>query len=649
MKTFELQFTKDFRGQFKAHFSQPDTMSLLLSTAPKDPPLLSVTPSAPLPLMATSTPLTPFPMTVSLVADLRAFGPEAQEHLRKQYHQWLTSPDTLSVTGTFQDVEAFYQDLCRFDSQSQKPLGGAGGPGGGAPAVGLVNGSPGTGLEGGARQMDSVTLPAVQYDYISKAYWRELEQIKKDNRVEMNAMVSVSFQAGKEGQATVERAQMEFTKMVQDAAFNIEAVQITEESLDPGRLEQLLVETRRQEARQVLTATSVGCQLFRPKDSLAQSREGLRIRSKLEMSCQDPLVEEGLEMEETYWTFLEHVHRKQLDAMQKKFGVVLKGEKTMPSVGRVRVRVLPGQEGGVPLQCQALTALLQLYQKAATGILSCAPMDPKQTESVKEMFYQIHKRHPNVATGEKYGGWKLIGLPEHLGPVVYEVEQKLGWPAFKGEERLRRRWGGPSLEKEEQEGARGGHGAEGETHNPEDRCPICLDAFQKKMALQCKHEFCEGCLKEAVRVSGAVCPVCKDVFGKVEGNQPPGRMRHTKSATSLPGFPHCGSICIDYEIPNGIQTDKHPKPGRRFIGTSRTAYLPDSPEGNEVLGLLQKAFDQNLIFTVGTSRTTGSEDTVTWNDIHHKTNMHGGPQSFGYPDPDYLKRVKEELKAKGIK
>ena len=72
--------------------------------------------------------------------------------------------------------------------------------------------------------------------------------------------------------------------------------------------------------------------------------------------------------------------------------------------------------------------------------------------------------------------------------------------------------------------------------------------------------------------------------------------------------------------------EKHPNPGQSFRGTGRTAYLPDNKEGKEVLKLLSKAFDQKLIFTVGASRTTGIENQVTWNDIHHKTSMTGGPQ-----------------------
>lgn len=85
------------------------------------------------------------------------------------------------------------------------------------------------------------------------------------------------------------------------------------------------------------------------------------------------------------------------------------------------------------------------------------------------------------------------------------------------------------------------------------------------------------------------------------------------------------NICNQIFIQLYFQTE-HPNPGKRYHGATRTAYLPNNPEGNQVLRLLQRAFHQKLIFTVGTSRTTGANDAVTWNDIHHKTNTHGGPE-----------------------
>ena len=47
--------------------------------------------------------------------------------------------------------------------------------------------------------------------------------------------------------------------------------------------------------------------------------------------------------------------------------------------------------------------------------------------------------------------------------------------------------------------------------------------------------------------------------------------------------------------------------------------------------------------------TTGLDNQIVWNGIHHKTSLTGGVATFGYPDDTYLKRVKEELAAKGIK
>ncbi|XP_078364658.1 E3 ubiquitin-protein ligase TRIM45-like isoform X2 [Oculina patagonica] len=182
----------------------------------------------------------------------------------------------------------------------------------------------------------------------------------------------------------------------------------------------------------------------------------------------------------------------------------------------------------------------------------------------------------------------------------------------------------------------------------ETECPICLDTVTNARTLKCKHVFCTECLETALKHDNR-CPVCKDVQCVIKGNQPEGQMQFHKSHQSLPGYYDCGTITIDYYFPSGTQGQEHPNPGRRYDGTRRTAYLPANQEGNEVLQLLRRAFDARLVFTVGTSVTTGRQNQVIWNDIHHLTNITGGPQGFGYPDPDYLRRVKEDLAAKGIR
>ena len=76
----------------------------------------------------------------------------------------------------------------------------------------------------------------------------------------------------------------------------------------------------------------------------------------------------------------------------------------------------------------------------------------------------------------------------------------------------------------------------------------------------------------------------------------------------------------------------------------------------KILGLFKEAFDRKLLFTVGTSVTTGATNTTVWAGIHHKTALQGGnlimlilgSSSFGYPDETYFSRVQEELASKGV-
>jgi deltex-like protein len=105
-------------------------------------------------------------------------------------------------------------------------------------------------------------------------------------------------------------------------------------------------------------------------------------------------------------------------------------------------------------------------------------------------------------------------------------------------------------------------------------------------------------------------------------------------------------ITIRFDLASGIQDHRHPNPGQYFSGTSRVAYLPNTPHGWEVLGMMQQAWDYKHMFRVGTSITTGQSNTVVWNDIHCKTSLCGG--AFGFPDAGYLDRVTEELRDVGI-
>jgi deltex-like protein len=179
----------------------------------------------------------------------------------------------------------------------------------------------------------------------------------------------------------------------------------------------------------------------------------------------------------------------------------------------------------------------------------------------------------------------------------------------------------------------------------DDDCVICMEPMTQPKQLPCGHKFCTDCIEKSFTHCQPKCPSCGQLFDVMKGNQPPGTMSVKTIPTLLSGHETYITIEIEYNIPDGIQDDSHPNPGQPYHGTCRRAYLPNNAEGNEVCSLLREAFDARLIFTVGRSITTGRENCVIWNDIHHKTSLTG---QFGYPDATYLQRIRAELAAKGI-
>jgi len=192
--------------------------------------------------------------------------------------------------------------------------------------------------------------------------------------------------------------------------------------------------------------------------------------------------------------------------------------------------------------------------------------------------------------------------------------------------------------------------------DPGDQCPICLSELSEQpdqclsLAI-CRHTFHSGCLEPLLKNGAAflVCPSCRCVHGQKEGNMPlTGTISHRLSSSRLPGHESHGCIEVVFTMSPGVQGPEHPRPGTPYtpVGFPRVAFLPDNRQGLEMLHGLYIAFQQRLMFTVGTSLTTGRENSVIWNDIHLKTFMTAG--EHGYPDPHHLDNLREELEGHGI-
>ncbi|PNF19840.1 hypothetical protein B7P43_G12530 [Cryptotermes secundus] len=193
-------------------------------------------------------------------------------------------------------------------------------------------------------------------------------------------------------------------------------------------------------------------------------------------------------------------------------------------------------------------------------------------------------------------------------------------------------------------------------------CPICLQDMSPGSPMvvaltRCLHQLHLDCLNSMLSSQPSTnkslyiqCPTCMTIYGEKTGNQPHGTMCWTTLPHSLPGYHGTNTLQITYNIASGIQGPEHPNPGRPYyaVGFPRVCYLPDTEKGRKVLKLLSIAFERRLVFTVGRSVTTGREDVVTWNEIHHKTEPGVSNTGHGFPDSSFLDRCLAELAAQGV-
>ncbi|XP_002737980.2 putative E3 ubiquitin-protein ligase DTX3 [Saccoglossus kowalevskii] len=151
-----------------------------------------------------------------------------------------------------------------------------------------------------------------------------------------------------------------------------------------------------------------------------------------------------------------------------------------------------------------------------------------------------------------------------------------------------------------------------------------------------------------VKVRGELkCLIYEKEYKPTQGKQSKGKMTSSIDKTiHIPEYDKFTTTVIKYTFNEGIRAECHPHPGMKYKGELFTAYLPNNKEGSQLLNLLKKAFDKGLLFGIAPREIL---DTIDWKDIDHKTSVTGGPEINGYPDPDYLKRLRQQLASKGIK
>ncbi|XP_016306256.1 uncharacterized protein LOC107661271 [Sinocyclocheilus anshuiensis] len=344
----------------------------------------------------------------------------------------------------------------------------------------------------------------------------------------------------------------------------------------------------------------------------------------------DSLVIEPVKVDDIVMYYIEKMKSKELDIIKKRNAVIMKRDNRF-------VTFL--SQSGKSLHAQfAREQFITLYQKIATGLQTRTYYySPGMNVLCQAEFPELVITHKDEKRFQLIGNF--ISL-ERFETFLNGNTQRYSQYQTPNNTKV---YETPSKQNVEQQ--------KSIDQAKDEACPICLEPLKTSECTvlpKCKHRFCKDCLKRAFQLK-PTCPICGEIYGSLTGTQPKeGSMTVSRDSSFLPGYAKYGTIVISYHIPSGRQGDEHPNPGMPYQGASRIAYLPDSTEGKKVLKLLQRAFDQRLTFTIGRSSTTGQNNVVTWNDIHHKTSRDGGPTCYGYPDPDYLKRVQDELKIKGI-
>jgi Deltex C-terminal domain len=186
------------------------------------------------------------------------------------------------------------------------------------------------------------------------------------------------------------------------------------------------------------------------------------------------------------------------------------------------------------------------------------------------------------------------------------------------------------------------------TSVPEDltkvKCSVCRHSFRltKGERLKIVQSFAAR-----NKVHHLACATKREDY--IVGKMPSGTMSVRRSSTGQ--FRESdtgaltGSIVIEYTIPRAVQRFYHPNPGMEHDSTQRTAYLPNTTKGRNLLKRLKYAFRQGLTFTVGVSSTSKKADSVTWASIPHKTSRSGGSRHYGFPDANYLMHCHKQLDA----
>ncbi|NXF33946.1 DTX3L ligase, partial [Nyctibius bracteatus] len=519
-------------------------------------------------------------------------------------------------------------------------------------------------------ETNELTVPSALYEYVSHTCKEQIRELCEGFGVRMRSKdhddgtTSVCFTSDK-SPASIQEANNFFIRTFQKSVEDLkqEKIPIT----NSHTLNETIMELNarfsnllaKEEGNQLLLRGPASL-ISAAKIFLAEEGKNSQAGKNMKISSERYKYKNGIEVDASMFKLLETILNKEIEDIKDKFDAVI--EKKDSSYGQKMVIIFRPRVETSDMSSHATESFINAFQNASAMVRE-KRISLKLSEGQKKRLNMLltgkQCEDLHVKVKKKEDKFILSGLPNHLYAAEKHIMILLN---IEGSTPTKNRTplssdlsyqeATEASEKKYNSRQKNNLSSEGQskakTEEDKDECPICMERINDKEILEkCNHAFCKSCINQAMAYRPS-CPVCNTVYGVMKGDQPDGTMSTRMMSIALPGYPKCGTIEITYIMRHGIQTSNHPNPGKPYDATRRVAYLPDNKEGREILQLLRRAFDQKLIFTVGCSRTTGAQGVITWNDIHHKTNISGGPTNFGYPDPDYLQRVRSELKARGI-
>ncbi|XP_048048396.1 uncharacterized protein LOC125269547 isoform X2 [Megalobrama amblycephala] len=295
-------------------------------------------------------------------------------------------------------------------------------------------------------------LPLSLSWYMQHTYGKELKQIEKQYGVKIYAEVSISINPTEISRSdSVSKASDAFQTLVQRCTDSFSDAAIDHNHMDSDSVKQVLRHIQSEETRMMFTMSANNCLFFGPKKFTDLIKRGVektrlqsqftdkssqvnvdnnfspQIRASLDMDIKD--LPTQLEMDKVYWDLMKLSYENQLSQLETKYGVTFNAEKQQKNV-TIKVQARSNGVQRINLESHAIRALTHLYQKLASAAVTCELKNPKDAAVVASAVEKLQQEHHCVVAADVLSRWRLVGLPEHLGPAIAEIEKILKMSVF---------------------------------------------------------------------------------------------------------------------------------------------------------------------------------------------------------------------------